>query len=131
MTRAINFVRKNTKTGISSLWLDVEGYSRGFWSTTNKQNNIDFIQRLVNQAVAMGFPDVGIYASPYVWRDITGNTSVFNSQPLWYAHWDHKPSFSDWDKFHFGGWRDAEMKQYYGGAYACSSGIDKNVRFYV
>ena len=40
-----------------------------------------------------------------MWINIMGgvdNCKKFNQLPLWYAHYDKNPSFSDWQPF--GGW---------------------------
>lgn len=32
------------------------------------------------------------------------NCEKFTSLPVWYAHYDNNPSFSDWPSVKFGGW---------------------------
>lgn len=41
------------------------------------------------------------------------NTRGFPGLPLWYAHYDNVPSFSDSWAYEFGGWSSPAMKQYY------------------
>ncbi len=112
----------NTTTGVKygMLWFDIEGSS--YWSTT-KSNNVNFLQAMVNEAKAKGV-SVGIYSSASQWSAIMGSNSQFSSLPLWYAHYDNNPSYSDFSSF--GGWTKPAMKQYYGDASFCSAGWDKN-----
>ena len=53
-----------------------------------------------------------------------GGSTQFSQYPLWYAHYDSNPSFSDW--YPFGGWSSPAIKQYVGDDYFCSAGVDKN-----
>lgn len=34
----------------------------------------------------------------------------FTSHPLWYAHYDNNPSFSDYPKYALGGWTTPSIK---------------------
>jgi hypothetical protein len=47
----------------------------------------------------------GVYASASQWSAIFGSLSFVygNNLPLWYAHYDKNPSFSDFKTF--GGWK--------------------------
>ena len=68
---------------------------------------------------------VGIYTSFYEWGNVVGNSyscTEFGNVPLWYAHYDNNPSFSDWRNF--GGWTRANMKQYAGDTTLCGAGVD-------
>ena len=47
-----------------------------------------------------------------------------SSVPLWYAHYDNNPSFSDYRQI--GGWTKPAIKQYVGDASECGVGVDKN-----
>jgi len=44
--------------------------------------------------------------------------------PVWYAHYDGNPSFSDWVPF--GGWSHPAVKQYSGTGSLCGIGIDSS-----
>lgn len=66
----------------------------------------------------------GIYSSASQWKPITGDSHSFSSLPLWYAHYDSNPSFSDFSSF--GGWSKPAIKQYAGDQSFCSAGVDKN-----
>ena len=44
--------------------------------------------------------------------------------PLWYAHYDSKPDFSDFTPF--GGWSSPAYKQYAGTTSVCGMGVDLN-----
>ena len=66
----------------------------------------------------------GIYSSSSQWSPIMGGTSQFSQYPLWYAHYDNNPSFSDFSPF--GGWSSPAIKQYAGDVSFCSAGVDKN-----
>jgi len=53
-----------------------------------------------------------------------GNTAQFSQYPLWYAHYDNNPSFSDF--YSFGGWSRPNIKQFQGDVNFCSAGVDLN-----
>ena len=50
---------------------------------------------------------VGLYASRFMWNSILGGYDTCQqasvNMPLWYAHYDNTPSFSDFSGF--GGWK--------------------------
>ena len=112
----------STSTGskYGMIWLDIEGTQ--YWST-NVQNNINFLQGMVDEGKKRGV-SMGIYSSNSQWSPIMGGTSQFKSLPLWYAHYDNNPSFSDFKAF--GGWTKANVKQYVGTTSICSASVDKN-----
>lgn len=56
----------------------------------------------------------------------TNSCTSFTSLPLWYAHYDNSPSFSDWPSVKFGGWSQPAMKQYAGDTTLCSLGTDND-----
>lgn len=56
----------------------------------------------------------------------TSGCAYFTSKPLWYAHYDNNPSFSDYSKYAFGGWSTPSIKQYLGDTTLCSVGVDLN-----
>jgi GH25 family lysozyme M1 (1,4-beta-N-acetylmuramidase) len=102
------------------VWIDIETYA---WSS-NQAANQNFITAMVNQLKSLG-QTVGIYSSYYNWQSIVGlGWTGCSSHPLWYAHYDNNPSFSDFTAF--GGWKTPAIKQYAGDATVCSVGIDKN-----
>jgi GH25 family lysozyme M1 (1,4-beta-N-acetylmuramidase) len=103
-----------------TIWLDVESYS---WSS-NLSTNQAFITSYVNSAKSQG-KAVGIYSSYYNWQSIVGlSWSGVSNLPLWYAHYDNSPSFSDFTPF--GGWSKPAMKQYAGDKTVCGAGVDLN-----
>jgi hypothetical protein len=114
----------NTSPSVGSvvgmLWADVEGTQ--YWSS-DQNYNVAFIQDMVNEASRQGY-NIGIYTNYYQWSPITGNTAQFSYLPLWYAHYDGNPSFSDF--FSFGGWSYPNIKQYAGDVNLCGAGVDKN-----
>ena len=70
---------------------------------------------------------VGIYASNYMWNSIMGGATKctkFVDLPLWYAHYDGNPSFTDFKPF--GGWISPTIKQYKGTTSMCSASVDLN-----
>ncbi len=105
---------------VGMLWIDVEGTS--YWSTSTS-NNINFIQGMVDEGVKQGV-HLGIYTSASQWNPITGGTTKFSNYPLWYAHYDSNPSFSDFAPF--GGWTKPAIKQYQGTTSYCSASVDLN-----
>ncbi len=105
---------------VGMLWLDIEGTQ--YWSSS-ASNNINFLWGMVNQAAARGV-SIGIYSSASQWNPIMGGTTQFSYLPIWYAHYDYNPSYSDW--YSFGGWSWPSIKQYAGDESFCSAGWDKN-----
>ena len=70
-----------------------------------------------------------MYASKYMWGKIMGGTDMcmkFASLPLWYAHYDKNPSFSDWVAF--GGWKEPQIKQFQGTTALCDASVDLNYK---
>jgi len=118
VTEAVNYLRSfNAKYG--TFWLDIEGPQ--YWSSQG--NNRQFFTELVSQAQSMG-QTVGVYTSASQWGPIMGNWNGGASLPLWYAHYDNNPSFSDFSPF--GGWNRPAMKQYNGDVTVCGAGVDQN-----
>eukprot|EP01033_Poteriospumella_lacustris_P003648 gene3649-2630_t len=105
---------------VGMLWLDVEGTQ--YWSSSTSAN-VNFLSAMVQRGKERGV-SLGIYSSASQWNPIMGGSSAFSYLPLWYAHYDMNPSFSDW--YSFGGWSKPAIKQYAGDQYFCSAGVDKN-----
>ena len=103
------------------LWYDIEKYH---WSS-DKAANQGFIKEMIDEGKALGI-HAGIYSSRYGWEDIVGTWSYAAdaSLPLWYAHYDGKAAFSDFEAF--GGWSSPAIKQYLGDKTSCGVGIDYN-----
>ena len=113
----------------SGLWIDMETNTNpGCGWTKDYDANCQFTEQLVNAAKKSG-KNVGIYASHYMWTQIFGSTtfcSKFSYLPLWYAHYDHNPSFDDFQEF--GGWTKPSVKQFQGTTAICNASIDFNYR---
>lgn len=102
------------------VWIDIETYA---WSSSLTANQ-NFITSMVNQLKALG-QSVGIYSSYYNWQSIVGlGWTGCSGLPLWYAHYDNNPSFSDFTPF--GGWKTPAIKQYNGSSTVCGAGVDLN-----
>eukprot|EP01120_Amphizonella_sp_Union-15-10_P009730 TRINITY_DN3752_c0_g1_i3.p1 TRINITY_DN3752_c0_g1~~TRINITY_DN3752_c0_g1_i3.p1 ORF type:complete len:210 (-),score=27.08 TRINITY_DN3752_c0_g1_i3:18-647(-) len=97
---------QNVKYGM--LWFDIEQCS-GCWN--DAASAAQFIQSATNTAAGMGV-NIGIYSSSYEWQQTVGSASAWSSLPLWYAHYDGNPSFSDSWAYQFGGWTKPAIKQY-------------------
>ncbi|EDQ85402.1 uncharacterized protein MONBRDRAFT_21722 [Monosiga brevicollis MX1] len=102
------------------IWFDIEGTQ--YWSS-DQQSNRDFFSGLVSEAKALGL-SIGVYTSESQWSPIMGDWSGGASFPLWYAHYDGNPSFSDFAPF--GGWTRPAIKQYNGDKTICGAGVDVN-----
>jgi len=98
------------------LWLDVEQCS-GCWDSDAA--NRDFISKAAKAAEAKKVK-VGIYSSTGEWASTVGSWTELRNLPLWYAHYDGRPSFDDWPAMKFGGWDKPTMKQY-GDSGPCAS----------
>jgi len=91
-----------------TIWLDIEtNPSSGCGWSSSTSTNCQFIGQLISGA---GGHSVGVYASSSMWSEIAGSScTIGSSKPLWYAHYDNNPSFSDFQPF--GGWTKPYMKQ--------------------
>ena len=70
---------------------------------------------------------VGIYGSHYMWVSIMGaanNCDHFKDIPLWYPHYDNKPSFDDFNQF--ASWKQPTFKQFMGTSDMCGGSVDLN-----
>ena len=103
-----------------TVWLDIEVYQ---WSSSQASNQA-FITTLADTLASKG-AKIGIYTSYYNWSSIVGlGWTGMSKYPLWYAHYDNNPSFSDFSAF--GGWSTPSIKQYNGGTDICSASVDLN-----
>jgi GH25 family lysozyme M1 (1,4-beta-N-acetylmuramidase) len=100
------------------IWIDIEIYK---WST-NFNENRNFILELIKQLVTEK-ASIGIYTNYHNWVNIVGlDWQEIKAYPLWYAHYDNNPSFSDFTSF--GGWTKPSIKQYKGTTTLCEGGVD-------
>jgi len=111
---------KSQGAAIGMLWFDIEGTQ--YWKSDCNFNQ-NFLQQMIDQAVSMGVKH-GIYSSKAQWTPIMCSTTKFASLPIWYAHYDNNPSFSDW--VNFGGWTKPAIKQFQGDTTVCGAGVDVN-----
>lgn len=103
------------------IWLDIEIYN---WYDDVTKNQ-KFFQELIN--ADFGKYEIGIYTSKNNWSTIMGLDYTEGSQyPLWYAHYDKQPNFSDFQPF--GGWSEPLQKQFSGDQTVCGFGVDLNYR---
>eukprot|EP00026_Physarum_polycephalum_P020279 Phypoly_transcript_22757.p1 GENE.Phypoly_transcript_22757~~Phypoly_transcript_22757.p1 ORF type:complete len:165 (-),score=20.16 Phypoly_transcript_22757:88-582(-) len=109
----------NDKYGM--MWFDIEG--PGLYWGGDQGANAAFFQALVDEAKALGVV-IGVYTSASQWIPIMGGYTGGSSFPLWYAHYDGNPSFSDFSPF--GGWTSPAIKQYQGSTNLCGCGVDYN-----
>ena len=108
------------------IWLDIEtNPSTGCsWNSFSHASNCEYISELVTAIKGHGKVP-GIYSSIHMWTEIMGaaaNCNEHGSAPLWYAHYDDNPSFSDFTPF--GGWTKPNIKQYHGTTTLCGGGVD-------
>lgn len=118
----VNYLNANCKSAWSGrIWLDIEGTQYWLSSTTSNQN---WYKSFVDACKSVA--RCGVYTSKSQWSAIFGSTSFSygSSLPLWYAHYDNVPNFSDFSAF--GGWTVPHAKQYAGDTTQCSMGVDKN-----
>jgi GH25 family lysozyme M1 (1,4-beta-N-acetylmuramidase) len=121
-------------SGISSssygmVWIDVEtNPTSGCGWGTNHASNCEYLAEIVKRIKSHG-KTPGIYASHSMWQTIMGSATAcagLGGLELWYAHYDGKPSFGDFQAF--GGWKTPHIKQYQGDVTLCGAGVDKNYR---
>jgi GH25 family lysozyme M1 (1,4-beta-N-acetylmuramidase) len=123
MNDMVAYLNGNCKLAWSGrVWLDIEGSQYWLGSTSS---NRAWYEDLVDSCATYGVT-CGIYSSMSQWTAIMGSASYCygSSYPLWYAHYDNNPSFSDYSEF--GCWSTPHAKQYVGDATECSMGVDKN-----
>lgn len=95
------------KVLVKTLWLDIEGTQ--YW-TGNLDANRAFMTELVDACASAGLA-TAIYSSASQWSELFGADFVKgNNLPLWYAHYDGLPEFSDFRSF--GGWSKPAFKQF-------------------
>lgn len=66
-----------------------------------------------------------------MWISIFGGADKCNGLtgvPLWYAHYDHTPSFNDFASLPFGSWKTPFAKQYSGTTNMCGGSVDLNFK---
>eukprot|EP01101_Sappina_pedata_P007853 TRINITY_DN4227_c0_g1_i1.p1 TRINITY_DN4227_c0_g1~~TRINITY_DN4227_c0_g1_i1.p1 ORF type:complete len:226 (-),score=92.24 TRINITY_DN4227_c0_g1_i1:28-705(-) len=110
-----------------TIWIDVETNSDSAcaWSS-NLETNCKYLSSMISEAKQLGAP-LGIYASEHMWSLIAGSSCTVGADaglPLWYAHYDGNPSFSDFTAF--GGWNKPAIKQYAGTTSKCGVSVDLN-----
>lgn len=111
-----------------TIWLDIEtNPSTGCsWGQGTPDSNCQFTRDLIGAIEANGRA-VGVYASGYMWNQIYGGKeqcAVFGAYPLWYAHYDGKEDFGDWEANKFGGWSRPTIKQFAGDSPECGFKVD-------
>jgi hypothetical protein len=123
MTELVNHLTANCKSSWSGrIWLDIEGSQ--YWKNDFNLNK-QFYQELYDSCAALGV-SCGVYSSASQWSNIFGSLSYCygSSSPLWYAHYDGKPSFSDFSSF--GCWTKPWGKQFLGTTNVCDFDVDEN-----
>ncbi|KAK5577205.1 hypothetical protein RB653_002145 [Dictyostelium firmibasis] len=116
----VNYL-KGYNANYGMVWLDIEG--PGVYWSDDQSANIDFFESLVSGLQAVG-AHIGIYTSASQWEPIMGGYTGGSGFPLWYAHYDGNPSFSDFSPF--GGWGTPSIKQYDDTGDSCGLGFDLN-----
>ena len=104
------------------IWYDIERLAWG----SSKATNQAFIKELVDTGKELGV-HAGIYTNYYNWEDIVGLDYKYPAEkglPVWYAHYDNSPSFSDFTAF--GGWSKPSIKQFAGDVTTCGVDVDFN-----
>jgi hypothetical protein len=110
---------RNAGARYGMFWFDIEGPQ--YWR--DQGFNRAFMSEALSAARNLG-QKIGIYTSASQWIPIMGNWNGGAAYPLWYAHYDGNPSFSDFQPF--GGWSKPNIKQFEGTTYICGAGIDKD-----
>lgn len=88
---------------------------------------ISFFKFLSSSLFFISLQLLGVYSSLVQWQSIFGDLrfSYRSSElPLWYAHYDGRPSFSDFKPF--AGWEKPHAKQYSDSGNKCSASYDIN-----
>eukprot|EP00330_Aristerostoma_sp_ATCC50986_P007645 CAMPEP_0114589620 /NCGR_PEP_ID=MMETSP0125-20121206/12031_1 /TAXON_ID=485358 ORGANISM="Aristerostoma sp., Strain ATCC 50986" /NCGR_SAMPLE_ID=MMETSP0125 /ASSEMBLY_ACC=CAM_ASM_000245 /LENGTH=182 /DNA_ID=CAMNT_0001786615 /DNA_START=61 /DNA_END=609 /DNA_ORIENTATION=- len=102
------------------IWLDIEPCQSPLCWSLNFTKNMEYVKEVISTAKAHGWK-LGIYCSHYAYLAIFGtltDSSIYEL-PLWYAHYDNNPSFSDFTPF--GGFTKPYAKQYLGTQDICGT----------
>ncbi|EAL69983.1 glycoside hydrolase family 25 protein [Dictyostelium discoideum AX4] len=114
----VNYL-KGYNANYGMVWLDIEGPQ--YWMSQSE--NVAFFESLVAGLKAEG-AHIGVYTSASQWEPIMGGYTGGSEFPLWYAHYDGNPSFSDFSPFN--GWSTPSVKQYDDTGDSCGLGFDLN-----
>ena len=79
------------------------------WKAHNASYNCDFVRGLVAAAANSSVP-FGVYAGKNFWDEYMPSCTAASSLPLWYAAYDGRKSFGDFQPY--GGWSLPSIKQY-------------------
>lgn len=108
-----------------TLWFDIEtNPSSGCGWSSDTNANCQFLTTMIQAGQSLGI-SMGVYTSSYMWSSIMGSCTAGADAglPLWYAHYDQSPSFSDFSPY--GGWSTPAMKQYWDSTgLGCGIGAD-------
>jgi GH25 family lysozyme M1 (1,4-beta-N-acetylmuramidase) len=118
---AVDYLHSNS-VNFGMIWLDVEQCS-GCWNAASA--NAQYVKEAITKLNSLGI-HFGLYSSLYEWKETVGDSVIDPSVPLWYAHYDNSPAFSDPDYWKFGGWSKPAIKQYKGTTAMCGVGVDLN-----
>jgi GH25 family lysozyme M1 (1,4-beta-N-acetylmuramidase) len=117
------------KGQFGTMWFDIEtNPSSGCGWQGDTSSNCNFLGQMISAAQSLGI-SAGIYSSSYMWSSIMGSSCTVgadNGVPLWYAHYDNNPSFSDFSGF--GGWTSPTMKQYWDSVGYCGLNADADYK---
>ena len=108
------------KVSVKTLWLDIEGSQ--YWLGSAASNKA-FYTSLVDACDAAQL-NIGIYSGKSQWGAIFGDSSFSHgaNHPLWYAHYDGLPEFSDFAAFD--GWAAPAFKQFSDAGSKCGASYD-------
>eukprot|EP00672_Neobodo_designis_P023251 CAMPEP_0174850054 /NCGR_PEP_ID=MMETSP1114-20130205/18855_1 /TAXON_ID=312471 /ORGANISM="Neobodo designis, Strain CCAP 1951/1" /LENGTH=222 /DNA_ID=CAMNT_0016084479 /DNA_START=54 /DNA_END=722 /DNA_ORIENTATION=- len=111
------------KHRFGTMWFDIETNPSPGCHWGGKDENCQFLHHMIEEGKAQGIK-MGVYASPYMWSTIMGGCTAGadHGLPLWYATYDHSPSFAGFREF--GGWKHPNMKQYWDSVGECGINAD-------
>jgi len=118
VTQAVNYLKQNS-VEFGTFWFDIEG--PGTYWPSDTASNADWMAEAIQTANNLGVT-IGIYTSASQWVPIMGDWTGGSPYPLWYAHYDNDPSFSDFSPFN--GWTKPAIKQYQGTTSVCGASVD-------
>jgi hypothetical protein len=118
----------SSKSQIGTLWFDIE-QAGTYWSSDHASNQ-RFLEDMISECNNLGV-SFGVYSNWVSWPSVFGNSYAFpgtNLPPLWYPHYDGKPTYSDFKPF--GGFTASaiSLKQFSDKGQKCSASYDINWR---
>lgn len=105
------------------IWLDCEAMPPNEASGQTPVTRVKQLTQAVNYVTSNGYQP-GIYTGAWYWPTYMGNTTQFNTLPLWHAGYPDDHSLET--TVNYGGWTAVAMHQFEGSVQLCGATIDED-----